>query len=465
MFKVTTFAGKNVGVFGLGRSGIAAALALKAGGANVFAWDDNETSRDNAVGAGVEVCDLRGQDFEALSALVMSPGIPIYGANKHWCTELADAADVPIIGDIELFAREINQLEQAQRPKIIGITGTNGKSTTTALIAHILSEAGRDVRIGGNIGIGVLGLEPPRPSACYVLELSSYQLDLTKSLKCDVAISLNLSPDHLERHGTMARYVAAKRNIFANQTSADNAIIGVDDEWGEAICTRLMAGGSRNIIPISAGQFVSCGVAAIGNNLWDNQSGRAKQVADLKLARALPGTHNGQNTAAAYAATKALGISVDNIVQGIYSFGGLKHRLQEVAKIGDVSFFNDSKATNANAAAQALAAFDNIHWIVGGEPKTGGIEPLRPLFGKVKKAYLIGKSAKAFAKTLGEDVAFEICKTIKNAVQKSFEDAKGSGLPEVIVLSPACASFDQYSDFEARGDDFIAQVEVIQKQA
>lgn len=465
MFKVSTFAGKNVGVFGLGRSGIAAALALKAGGANVWAWDDNEVTREKALAAGVTLCDLRNQDFEAISALIMSPGIPIYGANKHWCAELADAADVPIIGDIELFAREINQLEPAQRPKIIGITGTNGKSTTTALIAHILSEAGRDVRIGGNIGIGVLGLPPPKLGAYYVLELSSYQLDLTKSLKCDVAISLNLSPDHLERHGTMARYIAAKRNIFANQTSSDFAIIGVDDEWGEAICTRLMAGGSRNIIPISAGQFVSCGIAAIGNNLWDNQSGRAKQVADLKLARALPGTHNGQNAAAAFAATKALGLSVDAIIQGIYSFGGLKHRLQEVAKIGDVSFFNDSKATNANAAAQALAAFDNVRWIVGGEPKTDGIEPLRPLFGKVKKAYLIGKSAKAFAKTLGDKVPFEICKTIKNAVQKSFEDAVGSGFPEVIILSPACASFDQYSDFEARGDDFIAQVEAIQKQA
>ncbi|MEK7661449.1 MAG: UDP-N-acetylmuramoyl-L-alanine--D-glutamate ligase [Pseudomonadota bacterium] len=464
MFKVTTFANKEVAVFGLGRSGLAAALALKAGGAIVLAWDDDEATREKAFAAGIDICDLHDKDFDTISALVMSPGVPIYGENKHWCAELADAKEVPIIGDIELFAREINQIEASKRPKIIGITGTNGKSTTTALIAHILAEAGRDVRIGGNIGVGVLGLEAPKLGTYYVLELSSYQLDLTKSLKCDVAILLNISPDHLQRHGTMSRYIAAKRNIFANQTSSDFAIIGVDDEYGEAICTRLMAGGSRNIIPISAGQFVNCGIVAIGNNLWDNQNGRAKQVADLKLARALPGAHNGQNTAAAFAAAKALGLSVEVIVQGIYSFGGLKHRLQEVAVIDDVRFFNDSKATNANATAQALAAFNDVHWIVGGEAKTDGIEPLRPLFGKVKKAYLIGKSATKFAKTLGAEVPFEICKTIKKAVQKSFDEAKQNGLPEVIILSPACASFDQYSDFEARGDDFISHVLALQKQ-
>jgi UDP-N-acetylmuramoylalanine--D-glutamate ligase len=465
MFKVTSFSGKEVAVFGLGRSGIAAALALVSGGAKVLAWDDSEASRANALIQGVEVCDLHDMNFETISALVMSPGVPIYGPNKHWAAELADASDVPIIGDIELFAREINQIETSQRPKIIGITGTNGKSTTTALIAHILRETGNDVRVGGNIGVGVLGLDPPKIGAYYVLELSSYQLDLTKSLKCDVAISLNVAPDHLERHGNMARYVAAKRNIFANQTSSDFAIIGVDDEWGEALCTRLMAGGSRNIVPISSGQFVSCGVVAIGNNLWDNQSGRAKQVADLTMARALPGGHNGQNAAAAYAAAKALGIGVDAITQSIYSFGGLKHRLQEIAKIGNVRFFNDSKATNANATAQALAAFNSVHWILGGEAKSDGIEPLRPLFAKVKKAYLIGKSATLFAKTLGSEVPFELCKTIENAVQKSYQDAMESGLPEIVLLSPACASFDQYRDFEARGDDFEAQVNDLKKEA
>lgn len=463
MFRISTYQNKKIAVFGLGRSGIASALALQAGGAIVYAWDDNEKTRATAQENGVTLFDLNDVDFEDLSALVMTPGVPIYGPKIHWAALKAQEAELPIIGDIELFAREINTFEAEVAPKIIGITGTNGKSTTTALITHILNNAGKDVRMGGNIGTGVLALEPPRSGAYYVLELSSYQLDLTKSLRCNVAILINVSEDHLERHGTMSRYVAAKRNIFANQTSSDTAIIGVDDEWGESICTKLMAAGSRKIVPISSGQFVSCGVAAIGTNLWDNQSGRAVQIADLALAKALPGAHNCQNAAAAYSACKALGLSNDSIIQGLYSFGGLKHRLQEIEKIGNVRFFNDSKATNADAAAQALAAFDNIRWIVGGEAKSDGIDPLKPLFKRVKKAYLIGASTERFAQTLGEEVEFEKCGDIKTAIRRAYDDAKPSEFEEKIILSPACASFDQYPDFEKRGDDFIAQIEALKQ--
>lgn len=457
MFKAKTFAGRKCAVFGLGRSGIATALSLQSGGAIVYAWDDNEKTREQAKSQGVSIHDLNEIDFSQVYCLVMTPGVAIYGEKTHWSAQKALENEVPIIGDIEIFAREINAIPEEMRPKVVAITGTNGKSTTTALISHILSNAGKDVRMGGNIGTGVLSLDEPRQGSFYVLELSSYQLDLTKSLHCDVAVLLNVSEDHLERHGTMARYVAAKRNIFANQGPYDSAIIGVDDDFGESLCTRLMAHGARNVIPISSWQFVGCGVSAVGSLIWDNTSGRNIEVADLSLAKSLPGAHNGQNAAAAYAACKALGLSNEIIARGLYSFGGLRHRLQEVAQIGNVRFFNDSKATNADASAQALRAFPRIRWIAGGQAKTDGIDPLIPLFNRITKAYLIGEAAERFSKTLG-NIEHEICGTIENAVQKAFEDAKSEDGIELVVLSPACASFDQYKDFEQRGDDFIRVV-------
>lgn len=461
MFPITTFQGKAVAVFGLARSGITAALALEAGGAIVYAWDDSEKARQNAQTHGLEVKDLNDVDFAKLSALVMTPGVAIYGPKIHWAAIKAQDEELPIIGDIELFARQINSMRPDERPKIIGITGTNGKSTTTSLIAHILTHAGKNVQIGGNIGTGVLSLDPPSKNTYYVLELSSYQLDLTKSLRLNVAVLINVSEDHLERHSNMSRYVAAKRNIFANQTPQDTAIIGVDDEWGEAQCTKLFAGGSREIIPVSSGQYLGAGISAIGRSLWDNQSGRAIQVADLSLAKSLPGAHNGQNAAAAFACCRALGLSAQTIAAGLYSFGGLSHRLQEVGRIGNVRFFNDSKATNADAASQALSAFDKIRWIAGGRAKTGGIEQLRPLFGRVASAYLIGEAAEDFAKTLGSIVPHKDCKTMDMAVKAAFNDALQTGGEEFVVLSPACASFDQYPDFEARGNDFVRLVNAL----
>jgi UDP-N-acetylmuramoylalanine--D-glutamate ligase len=461
MFPVTTFKGQKVAVFGLARTGIAAALALAAGGAEVLAWDDGQAGRDGALAAGIPLTDLSTYDFDGIAALVMSPGVPIYGPKQHWSVAKAEAAHVPVIGDIELLAREINAIPEADRPRIIGVTGTNGKSTTTALIAHILSANGHDVRVGGNIGTGVLALEPPRRGAIYVLELSSYQLDLVASLRVNAAVHLNLTPDHLERHGTMARYAQAKRAIFDNQESQDWAIVGVDDDWGMALCTRFNAANNRVVVPISAGQALGKGVCALGSLLWDNLEGRSFMAADLSLARALPGTHNAQNAAAAYAAARAIGVSSEGITKALNSFGGLEHRLQEIGEIGYVRFYNDSKATNADATAQALAAFSDIRWIVGGQAKTGGIEDLAPLFPNVSKAYLIGEASEAFATTFGDTLDHEICGTIELAVQRAYADARASGKPEIIILSPACASFDQFPDFEARGRYFTACVKGI----
>ena len=461
MFPVTTFTGQKVAVLGLARTGLAAARALHAGGAEVLAWDDGQAGRAAAERAGLTLVDLSVTSFDGVAALVMSPGIPLYGPKAHWAIAKAAAANVPVIGDVELFAREINALPRADRPHIIAITGTNGKSTTTALIAHILSANGHDVRVGGNIGTGVLALDPPRRGAIYVLELSSYQLDLVTSLRVNAAVHLNLSPDHLERHGDMTRYAAAKRAIFNNQQHEDWAIVGVDDEWGMALCTRLNAANSRVVVPISSGQALGKGVCALGSMLWDNLDGRSHMAADLSLARALPGAHNAQNAAAAYATARALGISPEGIAKALTSFPGLEHRLQEVAHVGHIRFFNDSKATNADAAAQALGAFPRLRWIVGGQAKSDGIDALIPLFPSVVKAYLIGEASDAFAQTFDDTVAYEKCGTIDVAVAHAYADARASGREETIVLSPACASFDQFPDFEARGRYFTACVKGI----
>jgi UDP-N-acetylmuramoylalanine--D-glutamate ligase len=454
MFSVTTFKNKDVAVFGLGRSGLTAAEALKAGGANVYLWDDNAKARDKSADIGFKIKKFDELDGTKIAALIMSPGVPIYGEKINWAAVWAHDNDIPIIGDIELFAREINATPENIRPKTIGITGTNGKSTTTALIAHILQNAGRDVRMGGNIGTGVLSLSPPKAGAIYVIELSSYQLDLTKSLHLDVAIQINVSEDHIERHGTMERYVAAKRNIFANQSSDDYAIIGVDDDYGEELATLLMAKGNRRVIPVSSGQFVTCGISAINQFLWDNSSGRANKITDLHHARALPGNHNGQNAAAAFAACRAIGLSDEQIVDGIMNFGGLKHRLQKIGDTGKIKFYNDSKATNADATAQALNSFPRLRWIAGGQAKSDGIDPLSRFFPRISKSYLFGAAAERFANNL-KNFPHEIFDTLAQATQKAYSDALETGDEELIILSPACASFDQYSDFEARGDDFI----------
>jgi UDP-N-acetylmuramoylalanine--D-glutamate ligase len=461
MIPVRGFAGKTVAVFGLGRTGLTAARALEAGGAKVVAWDESPKSRQAAAAEGFELVDLSNADWFALDALMLSPGVPLTHPGPHWTVEKARAAGVEIVGDIELFARTVAAAPEHKRPKIVAVTGTNGKSTTTALIGHVLAEAGRDIRVGGNIGYGVLGLEDMHGGAVYVLELSSYQLDLTSSLKPDVAIILNISPDHLERHGDMDGYIAAKKRILLNQGKGDTAVIGVDDSASQQICTEITAANRRTIWPISARRAMGRGVYALQGMLYDATDGRVNEVADLTRARSLPGRHNWQNAAAAYAAARALGVPVEDAVEGLMSFPGLAHRMETVGLIGKVRFVNDSKATNADAARQAMSSYPKFYWIAGGRPKAGGIDSLTDLFGSVAKAYLIGEAADQFAAVLKGKAPFAIAGTIEAATRAAFEDARKSGEEAIVLLSPACASFDQFADFEERGEAFRAAVHAL----
>lgn len=455
MIPVRGFERRRVAVFGLARSGLASARALQAGGAEVVVWDDSAERRAAAVAEGFTAEDLAVADWSRLHALTLSPGVPLTHPEPHWVVRRAREAGVEIVGDIELFARTVNAAPIHKRPKVVVVTGTNGKSTTTALLGHVLNAAGKDVRIGGNIGVGVLDLPDMHGGATYVIEASSYQLDLTSSLKADAAVLLNISPDHLDRHGGMEGYVAAKRRVLMNQDAGDVAVIGVDDGYGQRICTELgSAGGGATVWPISAGRSLGRGVYALSGVLYDAVGERAVEVADLNTAQALPGRHNWQNAAAAYAAARALDVSSHDAGEGLLSFPGLAHRMETVAKIGQVRFVNDSKATNADAARQAMQATPRFHWIAGGRAKAGGIEPLTDLFGRVAKAYLIGEAAPDFAHTLEGRAPVLVCGDLESAVAAAYADASASGEEAVVLLSPACASFDQFPDFEVRGDAF-----------
>lgn len=451
MIPVPGFEGRRVAVFGLGRSGLTAARALKAGGARPVLWDDSVSSRMQAGAEGFDVEDLTAADWSGFAALVLSPGAPLTHPKPHWTVGKAKAAGVEIVGDIELFARVMTALPEAERPHVVAITGTNGKSTTTALIGWVLKQAGMTVHVGGNIGIGVLALPAPTPEAVYVIEVSSYQLDLTTRFALDVAMLINISPDHLERHGGMAGYVAAKRRIFAH---ADLALVGVDEDWGRRVAADLAAE-RRRVVTVSTspplltgeGILAADGVLKIGD---------APEVR-LASARSLPGRHNAQNAAFAYAAARALGVSHDAAVQGLLTFPGLAHRMEEVGRLGRVRFVNDSKATNADAARQALSSYDRSFWIAGGRAKGGGIDDLEDLFPRVVEAFLIGEAAGPFAARLG-DTPHRISGDMASAVIAAAEAAAATGREEVVLLSPAAASFDQYPDFEARGEAFRAAV-------
>lgn len=462
MIPITEYAGRDVAVYGLGRTGLAAAKALAAGGARVHAWDDGEAARLKAEAVGIPVSDINKRDWQKFAALVLSPGIPYKFPQPHRLVRMAEMMNVPVVGDMELFARAVQTLPEKGRPKIVGITGTNGKSTTTALIGHILREAGRDVRIGGNIGTGVLDMAPLNGNAIYVLELSSYQLDLVDSLRCDVSVFLNISPDHLDRHGGMDGYVEAKKRIFANQRPRDVAVIGIDDPHSQAIAMSRKRPGEARVVQISSEFGLARGVSAVDGHLYDSTGGQAIRVGDLAQAEALPGRHNFQNAAAAYAACQALGVAPGRIMAAIQTFPGLEHRMERAGEVEGVRFVNDSKATNAQAAEQALKTWPKVHWIVGGVAKAEGIAPLSPWFDRVEKAYLIGESEAAFAKTLKGKVDLVSCGTLEAATQAAFDAAKASGeASPIVLLSPACASFDQFKDFEARGDafkDFVRQL-------
>ncbi len=454
MIPVPGFEGRRVAVFGLGRSGITAARALQAGGAVPVLWDDGVSGRMQAEAEGFLVKDLTRADWSGFAALVLSPGAPLTHPKPHWSALRAHEAGVPVIGDVELFARALAALPPGDRPRVVAITGTNGKSTTTALIGWVLKQAGLRVHIGGNIGIGVLALPEPTADAVYVIEVSSYQLDLTTSFAPDVAILTNVSPDHLDRHGGMEGYVAAKRRIFQAQDDEALALVGVDEEWGRKIAADLQAQVRRveTVVslpspPRGEGYSAAAGVLMAGSEV----------LADLSAARSLPGRHNAQNAAFAYATARALGVSHEAAVEGLLSFPGLSHRMEAVGRLDAVRFINDSKATNADAARQALASYPSVFWIAGGKAKEGGIDSLRDLFVHVTKAYLIGEAADAFAGTLG-DTPHVVAQTMERAVELAAADAAMAGGEQVVLLSPACASFDQFPDFEVRGEAFRAAV-------
>ena len=456
MIPVTTFKGKTVALFGLGGSGLATALALSAGGADVIAWDDSAASVENASSAGIRTGDLRNLDWQAVDALVLSPGVPLTHPKPHWSAELARAAGVEIIGDVELFARE----RRAHAPDcpFVAITGTNGKSTTTALIAHILKSSGRDTQLGGNIGTAVLTLDPPKAGRFYVVECSSYQIDLAPTLDPSAGILINLTPDHLDRHGSMQHYADVKERLVS---ASDTAIVGVDDSHCTMIADRIERAGTK-VVRISKRNVLADGIYADGARLVLAQSGATRVIADLSPIQTLRGAHNAQNAAAAVAACLAVGLGEDEIRAGLASFPGLKHRMQPVGRKGDVVFVNDSKATNAEAAAPALSSYDRIYWIAGGLPKEGGIASLSGFFPKIAKAYLIGEAAPEFAATLGATVPFDLSGTLERAVQDAAADAEKDGNgPVAVLLSPACASFDQYKNFEVRGDAFVRHVSAL----
>jgi UDP-N-acetylmuramoylalanine--D-glutamate ligase len=453
MIPVTTFAGKNVAVFGLGESGRATALALAAGGANVSAWDDSAESIAAARDAGVAIGDLRTADWQSFAALVLSPGVPLTHPKPAWPVVSARSSGIEIVGDIELFCRE--RRSTVPNAPFIAITGTNGKSTTTALIAHVLAGSGRDVAMGGNIGKAILSLEPPRTGRYHVIECSSFQIDLAPTIDPSIGVLLNLTADHLDRHGTMPAYARIKERLVA---AAGVSVIAVDDGWTQSIADRVERGGGR-VIRVSSRRPLSDGVYSEGSELYAAAAGASLRIGSLSGIGPLRGEHNAQNAVAAIAVARELGLGDAEITRGLASFAGLPHRLEEVGRRGRVAFINDSKATNADAAAKALAALSRIYWIAGGRPKEGGIASLSAFFPRIAKAYLIGEAGKDFAETLGEDVPHLICGTLQAAVAAAAADAADdAGRDPVVLLSPACASYDQFRNFEERGDVFRALV-------
>lgn len=456
MIPATSFQGKRVALFGLGGSGIATALALREGGAGVLAWDDNPESVAKAAEAGIETADLRGADWSGFASFILSPGVPLTHPKPHWTVELARGAGVEVIGDVELFSRE--RRARAPAAPFVAITGTNGKSTTTALTAHILQSAGRDTQMGGNIGRAVMTLDPPENHRHYVVECSSYQIDLAPSVNPTAGILLNLTPDHLDRHGTMQHYASIKERLVAG---SETAIIGVDDIYCQQIADRLERAG-KEVVRISKRLPLTDGYFADGTDLMEAIHGRYERIGFLEGIGSLRGQHNAQNALAAVAACLKVGLELGEIQSGLESFPGLAHRMEQVARKDHVLFINDSKATNADAAAPALSSFPRIYWIAGGLPKEGGIEPLRSFFPRIAKAYLIGEAAPAFSATLGEAVPYEISGTLEAAVEHAAAEAALDESGEVaVLLSPACASFDQFKNFEIRGEAFRQAVNAI----
>jgi UDP-N-acetylmuramoylalanine--D-glutamate ligase len=465
MIKVTQFANQKVGVFGLGKAGEATIASLLAGGAEVYAWDDRYEAlgtRDQALVSASPIPNaqslipFRDWPWAELKALILSPGVPLTHPKPHEVVDYAHKANCPVIGDIELL------FNACPKARYVAITGTNGKSTTTTLIGHILKSAGLKVEVGGNLGTAALSLNPLGTDGIYVLELSSYQLDLVKTTRFNVAAFLNITPDHLDRHGSMEGYVAAKKHIFARQQKDDVAVIAVDDDYTRGIRDWGLGIGTSKWVQVSGHQILPEGVYVSEGDLHDT-SLLIPNPQSLTHIATLTGRHNWQNAAVAYATCRACGVAADVIYKAMQSFSGLRHRLQLAGTIGNVRFINDSKATNADATANALAPYNEIYWIAGGKPKAGGISTLDDYFPNIIHAFLIGAAEEEFAQTLSGRVPYTRCGTLNEAVKQAAEMAFAQGRKNaVVLLSPACASFDQFKSFEQRGDIFCQLIDELQ---
>jgi UDP-N-acetylmuramoylalanine--D-glutamate ligase len=454
MTPITVFRDKKVAVFGLGKSGLATCAALTAGGAKVIAWDDKPNKVAEAQDAGVSTGDLKEAKWQDIAALILAPGVPLTHPAPHWTVTLAQRNEKEVIGDIELFCRE--RRARAPRSPFAAITGTNGKSTTTALLAHIIAKCGRDVVVGGNLGTPILSLAPPSQTRTHVIECSSFQIDLAPTLDPLVGVLLNISPDHIDRHGNLRNYAAIKERLISGVCLNGTAVVGVDDELTASVAERAEREGTK-VVRISVRRRLERGdgIYLDGENLVELERGQKINSLSLTGIGSLRGRHNAQNAACAYASARALGLSADEIAFAMRSFPGLHHRMEQVGRKGSVLFINDSKATNADSTERALESFHDIFWIAGGRAKEGGIETLAPHFSRVRKAYLIGESAQDFAKTVSGKIPFEVVKTLDRAVDAAARDAEAAGLLQAyVLLSPACASYDQYPNFEVRGDEF-----------
>jgi len=451
--------GPPVAVLGLGKSGMATVDALKASKVDVAAWDDSEATRESAAARGVTLVDLNQADLGEMQFLVQAPGIPLHFPEPHPVTKRAREAGCPIVGDIELLYRA------EPEARYIGITGTNGKSTTTSLIGHILAQAGLPIAVGGNLGTPVLTFPSLGPDGGYVLEMSSYQLDLLDETVFDAAVLLNITPDHLDRHGGMDGYIAAKERIFAGQAGPQAAIIGIDTDPTRDMAERLAAGGHPCLIPISVGVETAGGVSVVGGWLIDDLDDQASREIDLRTIQRLPGAHNWQNAAAAWAVARVCGVEKPVIAAALKSFPGLAHRQQLVRTIGKVTFVDDSKATNVDAAEKALSSYNRIYWIAGGRAKEGGLTGLEPFMSRVVHTFLVGEAANDFAGWLEGKTATTIVGTIDKAVEAANAMAQADPKGGVVLLSPACASFDQFPNFEVRGRFFVAAVEALPEVA
>ena len=449
MLKLTAFKNKKLAVIGLGKSGIATCVSLKTGGAEVYAYDDNEQSREKARQSGVEIEKLESLDFDIFDGLILSPGIPLTHPTPHWSVEKANDAGVPILGDVDLFFQQ--KLLSAPKAKTICVTGTNGKSTTTTLITHILNEGGKEALSVGNIGTPILSLETIDENIIYVIECSSYQIDLAPNIAPDIAIMQNITADHLDRHGNIENYADVKTKLLvAALNNKGKALISLDDDYCKKRAEQLNATADDGLVTISLDKD-EADLTLLKEKLINNNGFILDNITSYEK---LQGKHNYQNIAFASYACHLLGIKKDQLNQSLHSFGGLAHRMEIVGKADSILFVNDSKATNTDAAEKSLSTFENIFWIIGGQAKIGGIEVLSPLFSRVKKAFVIGTSPEDFTQSLEGKLDFEICIHLEKAVNQAISAAKITNAKSVILLAPAAASWDQYESFEARGEHF-----------